>query len=239
METQFFNTDVLKKTGEWQRAILDSANFTIISTDLTGTILTLNAGALKRLGYTKDELIGTQNMIILHHPKEIEARAATLSRELGRSIKPDFEVFAAKAREGAPDEQEWTYIRKDGSSYPVQLSMTPVCSRAGELTGFLGIASDITERKKAEAAQQQLIRELQAALERVKMLRGLLPICASCKSVRNDQGYWQRIENYLKEHSEAEFSHAICPECLTKLYPDFCEQVEATTQSPDGPGPGN
>lgn len=227
MQTEFFNTDVLRKTGEWQRAILDSANFTIISTDLTGTILTLNAGALRRLGYAKDELIARANMTILHDQKEIAERAAALSMELGHEISPDFEVFAAKARLGRADEQEWTYIRRDGSVYPVQLSMTGLYDRAGELTGFLGIASDITERKKAEAEQQKLIRELQEALEKVKILRGMLPICASCKSIRNDKGYWQRIENYLSENSEAELSHAICPSCLTKLYPEFSGKFDA------------
>src|SRR5947207_6627592 len=102
-KTEFFNTDVLRKTGEWQRAILDSANFTIISTDLTGTILTLNAGALRRLGYTKDELIARANMTILHDQKEIAQRAVALSQELERTIEPGFEVFAGKARIGHAD----------------------------------------------------------------------------------------------------------------------------------------
>src|SRR6185436_1519406 len=105
METQFFNTDVLRKTGEWQRAILDSANFTIISTDLNGLILTLNAGALRRLGYNKEDLINRCQMTVLHDESEIVQRAAQLSEELGHTIVPGFEVFSAKARFGQPDEQ--------------------------------------------------------------------------------------------------------------------------------------
>jgi PleD family two-component response regulator len=65
--------------------------------------------------------------------------------------------------------------------------------------------------------------ELQAALAKVRTLSGLLPICASCKKIRDDKGYWNQIEAYISDHSEAEFSHSVCPECMNKLYPDFCE----------------
>ena len=63
--------------------------------------------------------------------------------------------------------------------------------------------------------------ELQKALDEVKQLRGFLPICASCKNIRDDQGYWTQIELYIRDHSEAEFTHSICPDCATKLYPKF------------------
>lgn len=66
------------------------------------------------------------------------------------------------------------------------------------------------------------------ALARVKILTGLLPICASCKSVRDDQGYWNRIEAYVSAHSEAEFSHGICPDCFQRLYPEYADQSPAS-----------
>lgn len=77
------------------------------------------------------------------------------------------------------------------------------------------------QRKKNEAERERLIHELQAALAEVKRLSGLLPICASCKSIRNDQGYWQQIERYMGEHAEVQFSHGICPDCARKLYPEL------------------
>jgi PAS domain S-box-containing protein len=83
------------------------------------------------------------------------------------------------------------------------------------------IIHDISERRKAEEDKEKLILELQDALSRIKVLNGMLPICASCKKIRNDQGYWQQIESYIKEHSQVDFSHGICPECLANLYPDF------------------
>ena len=78
----------------------------------------------------------------------------------------------------------------------------------------LQLESEVEQRKT-------LIEELQCALSEVKALSGLLPICASCKNIRDDQGYWSQIEVYIRDHSEAEFSHGICPECIKKLYPEL------------------
>ena len=78
---------------------------------------------------------------------------------------------------------------------------------------------EIAERKQMQAERERLIDELQGALANVKMLSGLLPICASCKKIRDDQGYWRQIEAYICDHSEADFSHGICPECAKELYP--------------------
>lgn len=80
---------------------------------------------------------------------------------------------------------------------------------------------EIDERKRAEIEKEKLISDLQIALSEVKKLSGLLPICSSCKNIRDDKGYWNQIESYIHEHSEAEFSHSICPECAKKLYPDL------------------
>jgi DNA-binding NtrC family response regulator len=74
------------------------------------------------------------------------------------------------------------------------------------------------KRKHAEEERERLICDLQQALAQVKTLSGLLPICAACKKIRDDSGYWNQIEAYLREHSQAEFTHSICPDCLQKLY---------------------
>lgn len=77
------------------------------------------------------------------------------------------------------------------------------------------------ERKRLEAEREHLIGQLQDALATVKQLTGLLPICASCKRIRDEQGTWETVEEYIREHTDADFSHGICPECLKKLYPEF------------------
>jgi hypothetical protein len=86
---------------------------------------------------------------------------------------------------------------------------------------LVGICTDITARKRAEAEREKLIGELKQALAEVKTLSGLLPICASCKRVRDDGGYWNQIESYIRTRSEVQFSHGLCPDCVTKLYPDL------------------
>jgi PAS domain S-box-containing protein len=94
----------------------------------------------------------------------------------------------------------------------------------GQVAGLIGAILDITERKNAETEKEKLIIQLQEALDKVKLLSGLLPICASCKKIKDDQGYWKQIEIYIRDHSEAEFSHGICPECAKKLYPEFVQK---------------
>lgn len=83
------------------------------------------------------------------------------------------------------------------------------------------IKIEMEERKRAQIEKDNLIVELKDALRKVKTLSGLLPICASCKKIRDDNGYWNQIESYIKTHSEADFSHSICPDCAKRIYPDF------------------
>jgi len=97
----------------------------------------------------------------------------------------------------------------------------PVPDHQGKVSGVVAVSLDITEQKKAEQEKERLILELKRALGEVKKLSGLLPICASCKKIRNDQGYWEQIESYISSHSEADFSHGICPDCKRKLYPEL------------------
>jgi DNA-binding NtrC family response regulator len=82
----------------------------------------------------------------------------------------------------------------------------------------------IQERKQADTEREKLIRELQKALANVKKLSGLIPICSSCKKIRDDKGYWNQLEKYLIEHSDAELSHGICPDCAKKLYPEYYDK---------------
>jgi len=83
------------------------------------------------------------------------------------------------------------------------------------------LRQEVVERERAEKNLSKLVGELKEALAKVKALSGLLPICASCKKIRDDKGYWTQVEVYIRDHSEADFSHSICPDCAAKLYPDF------------------
>jgi len=85
----------------------------------------------------------------------------------------------------------------------------------------LNLKKEIDHRKNREQELLNLNRELKNSIETIKTLRGLIPICANCKKIRDDKGYWNQIETYIQKHSEAEFSHGICPECARKLYPEL------------------
>jgi len=145
----------LQQTMVLQRAILESANYAIISTSVDGTILTFNTAAERWLGYAAAEIVGKTTPIMIHDWDEVVRRSQELSQELGIPIEPGFEAFVAKARRGEPDEHEWSYIRKDGSRFPLLLSVTRLVDAQGNITGFLGIGSDITDRKQAEEELQR------------------------------------------------------------------------------------
>ena len=97
------------------------------------------------------------------------------------------------------------------------LVVQPLSDSKGKLLGLLCSAIDITSLK-------EMIIRLQEALNQVQLLSGLLPICASCKKIRDEHQTWQPLEGYIQGHSEAKFSHGICPDCMRKLYPEYCSQ---------------
>ncbi len=96
----------------------------------------------------------------------------------------------------------------------------------GELAGVFN--EMIEKRKQTEVERERLIVDLQEALKKVKTLSGMLPLCSSCKKVRDDKGYWNQIDAYISEHSDAEISHGLCPDCMKKLYPDIWEKMDKT-----------
>ena len=155
----------LLETTTFQHAILNCANYTIISTTTEGTICTFNTAAHRLLGYTPEEVVGKATPLLIHDREEVVQRAQELTTELGIPIEPGFETFVAKARLGEPDEREWTYIRKDGSHVRVLLSITALRNAEGDITGFLGIGSDITQRKQVEAALKESEQRWQLALQ--------------------------------------------------------------------------
>ncbi len=128
--------------------VLDaSTQVAIIATDVNGLITVFNSGAENLLGYTADEIVGKQSPAILHVAAEVIARGEELSRELGYAVE-GFDVFVNPAKRGLFDRRQWTYVRKDGSQFPVRLVVTAVKDAKGAITGFLGVGEDITESLK-------------------------------------------------------------------------------------------
>jgi hypothetical protein len=109
---------------------------------------------------------------------------------------------------------------------------------AGFPGGAIITSRDITAQTEAEEDRIKLIRELQKALDEVEQLRTLLPICSSCKKIRDDNGYWKEVETYFSHHRNMNFSHSLCPPCAEKLYPELWESMQKKPESGDQP-PGS
>ena len=157
--------------------------------------------------FTEKELNSKEEnwLSLVHHDdKEGVLKAGS---ELTLAQKNIVQIYRIKTK---GDDIRWVEDRK-----------TSIFSDTGDFVGIDGIVFDITARKGAEEALLRERDKLKDALSKIKTLSGMLPICASCKKIRDDNGYWNQIENYIREHSEAEFSHGLCPECAQKLYPDL------------------
>lgn len=123
--------------------------------------------------------------------------------------KPGIQIYESKVRVGTENEADVIFHK---ATYE---------DANGNVAGMIGVILDITKLRKAEIEREKLIAELREALDKVKVLSGFLPICATCKKIRNDSGYWQRIDTYIREHSEAVFSHSICPDCSRNLFSEY------------------
>ncbi|MBI5492573.1 MAG: MEDS domain-containing protein [Deltaproteobacteria bacterium] len=133
----------------------------------------------------------------------------------------DFPLSRAILKGVTVNDEEWVLQRPDGTRLTVLCNAGPIRDRNGEITAGVAVWRDITKRKEAEEELKKLNMELQEALRKVRILSGILPICASCKRIRDKEGAWKQMEKYIEQHSEAGFSHSLCDECAKKLYPDF------------------
>jgi len=184
--------------------VISSTVSGLIITRLDGTVCYANPAFCKLFGYSPDAIMG-MNAAELFSTKEIRK----------------FSDVAAIIDISKDDTEEFLVAGADGRSLTVEVAASNVTSSSGELVGRMASFVDISKRKEIELDREKLIDKLQDALNRIRILRGIIPICASCKKVRDDKGYWNELELYIKEHSEADFSHGICPDCAEKLYPDF------------------
>ncbi len=175
-----------------------------------GKITFMNPEAERLLGWTAEELNAKGAHELIHFRK---ADGAPLPLEKCRMHT----VIKSGKNYTSADE---VFVRKNGAVFPVAVVASPIWEE-GKVIASVTAFRDITLQKELEQERSQLILAYEDALNNIKTLKGLVPICASCKKIRDDKGYWNHIEVYISEHSNAEFSHGICPECAKKLYPDY------------------
>ncbi len=202
------NEEILFNERNLLRTLIDSVPDLIYFKDTGGRYILNNRAHLLSMGLSRQEdTLGKSSFDF--HP-------ADLARQ----------YFADEQRIVATGEplrgiEELAFHKDKGENRWHLTTKIPVKNSRGEVTSLVGISRDITEQKQLEEQRDRYVRELQDALDKVTTLSGLLPICAGCKKIRNDQGYWQQVEGYIMEHSSARFTHGLCPECVKKLYPDL------------------
>jgi PAS domain S-box-containing protein len=194
-------------------SIVEGCEDAIVSQTLEGLITSWNKGAERLYGYTSAEMVGQSAAVLVP------------------SFRPrDWQETLELIKLGQPvDCLETVQLRKDGQQTDVSLTISPIKDPAGKVVGASTVARDITQRKREEAERLKLIQELTDALAQVKTLTGLLPICAACKKIRDDNGYWQQVETYIQKHANVDFTHGICPDCVRRLYPEYTDALKISS----------
>jgi two-component system cell cycle sensor histidine kinase/response regulator CckA len=200
-------------------SIVETCDDAIISQTLGGTVLSWNSGAEKMFGYSAREMVGESIETLVPPDQQEEILTIRDVIERGRRV----------------ERIETVRLRRDGVPIDVSITVSPIKNAEGDIQGASIVLRDITERKRQEKERLRLIEELKEALKRVKTLNGLLPICASCKKIRNDGGYWEQVESYIRSRSNAEFTHGICPDCVRSLYPEYQSILSPVESQPQEP----
>jgi PAS domain S-box-containing protein len=189
---------ISREKDERLRLLVEQIPVIFWTTDADLQVTSARGAALKTLDLQPEQLIGTNVVELFGNP----ASAAVHAHR--------------RAIAGYSSNYQLTFREHIFQAY-----VEPLRGTAESATGCIGIAFDVTERARAEEQSGQLFLELQDAQAKMKILRGLLPICASCKHIRDDRGYWKQIEQYIGDRADVQFSHGICPECFQRLYPDL------------------
>jgi len=179
-------------------SLVESTDDSIYLFDSEYNYIFMNKKHISRLGIKGNEYLG-RPYTDFHNPEESQIFLEKLDEVFNKGISLQFQHRSSR----------------NGKYFLRTLS--PIKGKDGKVAAVTVISKDINELKLAEFERDKIIFELQDALQHIKTLKGLIPICAWCKNIRNDQGYWQQIESYISEHSEADFTHGICEKCLNKL----------------------
>lgn len=181
-------------------AIVASSEDAIYGKNLDSLIVSWNPAAERIYGYTAAEIIGKSIVPLfpLNRRDELLDNFAAVRR--GETVG----ILNTERR------------HKNGEIIPVSVIVSPIWDAGGKIIGASTIARDIRRQKQAEREREQLIESLSEAASHVRRLAGMLPICAACKRIRDDQGYWQQVETYISKHADVIFSHGLCPICIAE-----------------------
>jgi len=195
----------LRHSEERYRLLAENSLDLIALLDLKGNLIYASPSHETVLGYDPAWLVG-RGFSAFIHPEDLPLVQLAISQ------LPD-------SGPGKPTDVRLRLASGDWLEVELLLSTFSISGVSGHPT--LLSARSIAERKRSQQEREKLIQELQDAFAKIKVLSGFIPICASCKKIRDDQGYWNQLEAYIQSHTEAQFSHGICPDCATSLYSDY------------------
>lgn len=178
-------------------------DYIIYSHDLDGNFTYLSPSIVNVLGYSQDEFRGHYTDYMTDSPINSGVQEYTNAALRGEKQEP----------------YEAEFWHKAGHRVHLRTTEVPVFDDNGQILGVEGIVQDVTELKRAEAERERAIEKLEKALSEIRTLRGILPFCSFCKKIRDDKGYWEKVDIYIHKHFEADVSHSICPECMKIHYP--------------------
>lgn len=202
----------LIESEERFRRIVATANEGIVSLDADWRIVYANEHFARMVGYAIEDLPGKAYENLIYN-EDI----------------PDFTAHKKERSQGVQKNFERTFKTKNGTLLRALVSATAILDDNNQFIGSFGMITDITALKDTEAKLHETVKQLRSAVEQIKTLHGIIPICSHCKQIRDDQGFWKQLEVYVREHTEAQFSHGICPACLEKHYPDLVDTIAGYT----------
>jgi len=202
------------------RSLVDLSPDIIYRLDRDGRILFIS-NAVRQLGYDPEELTGKPFENIVHPEDRRKGPVHFVERRVGSRSMRRLELRLVQKNKGVQGYSLAPVTVEVPARGKWDVSDHDISTPRKRFLYSQGVARDVTERKRMEEEREKLIVELKEALLRVRTLSGLLPICSSCKKIRDDEGRWQPLEDYIRDHSEAEFTHTICPECAKKTYPNY------------------
>jgi len=202
---------------------VDSANdvlnivFDAIESTISGIIITDREGIIK--------YVNNSFLRMFEFSDKIEALGHNASNFFAsKEIKRFSDVHSIiEAVDG--ETEEFVALNKDGTKFFVEVSSSCIRNHRGLTVGMMASFINITKRKAIEKERERLLVKLQRAIKKIEKLQGLIPICAWCKKIRDDKGYWCQVEEYIHKHTKADFTHGVCPECVSKHLSEDSEDV--------------
>ncbi len=211
---------------QWFAATLACVGEAVIATDARGEVRFMNPLAESITGWRPREAVGQHidNVMVLSAEAVAAGGPGPFAEAMRKGLVIDW------------GSNTWLWPRR-GPSTPIDYTAARIREEDGTPAGVVVVFRDITPRRQMEEDRERLIRELRTALDNVKTLRALLPVCASCKKIRDDKGYWEAVDAYIIKQGLARVTHSLCPDCIRQLYPALADEILAEIASAESNPP--